>query len=182
MKKKKKKNDGHQIKSIDSLIPLDQEMKELKNSLNDIGELIKSLKIVIDNLSYTLKGAMRIYTNYYNSANHILEKYETFNKGKEAFKNFTIFKCLYNLKLSNIQMLEDLKSIINEKSDFCKIQMLIGIYSNKKKEYDNSDKTGGDLNKEDDRNWFNVVCEREREEERERERERDIRPTYELQI
>jgi len=180
--KEKKKNDGHQIKSIDSLIPLDQEMKELKNSLNDIGELIKSLKIVIDNLSYTLKGAMRIYTNYYNSANHILEKYETFNKGKEAFKNFTIFKCLYNLKLSNIQMLEDLKSIINEKSDFGKIQMLIGIYSNKKKEYDNSDKTGGDLNKEDDRNWFNVVCEREREEERERERERDIRPTYELQI
>lgn len=131
--KEKEKYNGHQIKSINLLIPLEKEMTELKNSLNEINKYIKNLQIIINDLIYTLKGAMRIYTNYYNSANHIIEKYETFNKGKEAFKNFTIFKSLYNLKLSNIQILKDLKSIINEKSNFDKAKYLIGIYSNKKK-------------------------------------------------
>ena len=125
---------------------------------------------------FTLKGAIRIYTNNYNSANHIIEKYESFNKGQEAFKNFTIFKCLYNLKFSNRQILGDLKSIINEKNNFDKDKYLIGIYSNKKKEYDSSDKAGGDLNKEDDSDWFKEVCEREKE------REKILKPTYHLLI
>ena len=174
--KEKEKYNGHQIKSIDSLIPLEKEIIELKNSLNEIKKYMESLQIVINHLVYNLNGAMRIYTNYYNSANHIIEKYETFNKGKEAFKNFTIFKCLYNLKLSNRQILEDLKSIINEKSNLDKAKYLIGIYSNKKKEYDASDKTGGDFNKEDDSDWFKEVCEREKE------RAKVINPTYRDQI
>ena len=125
--KEKEKNKEHQIKNIDSLIPLEEEIIELKNSIKEIGKHIETLRVVINNLIYTLNGAMRVYTNYYNCANHIVEKYETFNKGKEAFKNFTIFKCLYNLKLSNIQIFEDLNSIINEKSDFGKAKYLIGI-------------------------------------------------------
>ena len=178
--KEKEEYNGHQIKSIDSLIPLEKEIIELKNSLNEIRKYMESLQIVINELVYTLNGAMRIYTNYYNSANHIIEKYETFNKGKEAFKNFTIFKCLYNLKLSNRQILEDLKSIINEKSNLDKAKYLIEIYSNKKKEYDASDKTGFDFNKEDDSDWFKEVCERERKTEE--EKEKNINPTYHLQI
>jgi len=179
--KEHEKCKGDQIKSIDSLIPLEKEIIELKDFINQIGEHIERLQIVINELNYTLNGAMRIYTNYYNSAKHIIEKYETFNKGKEAFKNFTIFKCLYNLKLSNKQILDDLKSIINGKNNFEKVKYLFEIYSNKKKEYDKYDKTGGDLNKEDDSNWFKEVCERENERERERERQ-NIQPTYELQI
>jgi hypothetical protein len=163
--KKKEKTKGHLIKSIDSLIPLEEEIIELKNSIKEIGKHIETLRVVIDHLIYTLNGAMRVYTNYYNCANHIVEKYETFNKGKEAFKNFTIFKCLYNLKLSNIQILEDLNSIINAKNDFEKAKYLIGIYDTKKKEYNASDRTGCDLNKEDDKDWFKKVCERERERE-----------------
>jgi len=131
--KEKEKNKGHQIKNIDSLIPLDKEIEELKNSLIVISKYIEDLKILITNIKNNLDSEMRKYNNYYKSANHILEKYETFNKGKETFKNFTIFKCLYNLKLSNIQMLEDLKSIINGKNDLEKVQMLIGNYSDKKK-------------------------------------------------
>jgi hypothetical protein len=141
---------------------------------------MESLQIVINDLIYTLNGAMRIYTNYYKSASHIIEKYESFNKGKEAFKNFTIFKCLYNLKFSNKQILEDLKSIINAKTNLEKAKDLIEIYTNKKKEYDASDKSGGDLNKEDDSDWFKEVCERERKIKE--EREKDINPTYHLQI
>ena len=140
---------------------------------------MEKLQIIINTLTYTLNGAMRIYTNYYKSANHIIEKYESFNKGEEAFKNFTIFKCLYNLKLSNTQVLEDLKSIINEKTNLDKARYLIdliGIYSNKKDQYNASDKTGGDLNKEDDNDWLKEVCERENE------RANVIYPTYRDQI
>ena len=169
------KYNGHQIKSIDSLIPLEKEIKELKDSLDEINRHMERLQIIINDLIYTLKGAMRIYTNYYNSANHIIEKYELFNKGEDAFKNFTIFKCLYNLKMSNRQILEDLKSIINEKNNFDKAKYLIGIDSNKKKEYDSSDKTGGDLNIEDDSDWFKEVCEREKEREK-------VKPIYHLQM
>ena len=167
---------GHQIKDINSLIPLQREITELKDSLSKISSLMESLQIVINDLIYTLNGAMRIYTNYYKSASHIIEKYESFNKGEDSFKNFTIFKCLYNLKLSNVQILEDLKEIIKENNNFDKAKYLIGIYTNKKKEYDSSDKRGKDLNKEDDKDWFKEVCERERE------RERIINPTYHLQI
>ena len=124
---------------------------------------MEHLQMIVNDLIYTLKGAMRIYINYYNSANHIIEKYESFNKGEKTFKNFIIFKCLYNLKFSNRQILEDLKSIINEKNIFNKAKYLIGIYSNKTKEYVSSDKIGSDLNKEDDSDWFKEVCERERE-------------------
>ena len=157
------KYNGHQIKRIDSLIPLEKEIKDLKDSLDEISKHMEHLQMIVNDLIYTLKGAMRIYINYYNSANHIIEKYESFNKGEKTFKNFTIFKCLYNLKFSNRQILEDLKSIINEKNIFNKAKYLIGIYSNKTKEYVSSDKIGSDLNKEDDSDWFKEVCERERE-------------------
>ena len=184
--KEHEKYKGHKIKNIDSLIPLEKELEDLKNSINDIRKQIELLQSVIQNSVYSLNAAMRIYNNYYNSANHIIEKYEAFNKGKEAFKNFTIFKCLYNLKLSNRQILQDLKSIINEKKDSNKAKYLIEIYLNKKEEYNASNKTGGDLNKEDDSDWFREVCERENERENERkkakEKAKDVQPTYELQI
>ena len=69
--------------------------------------------------------------------------------------------------MSNKQILEDLKSIINGKNDLDKVKMLIGIYSHKKEEYDKYDKTGFDLNKEDDSKWFKEICEREKKREKE---------------
>ena len=161
LKNKDKKYEGHQIKDINSLIPDEKEINELKKSLNEVKKNMESLKIVIDDLIYTLNGAMRIYNNYYKIASSIIEKYETFNKDEKAFKNFTIFKCLRNLRFSNIQILEDLHSIINEKDKFDKARSLIGIYSDKKKNYYTNDKIGNDLNKEDDTEWFKEVCERE---------------------
>ena len=160
----------HKIKSIELLIPEDKEIERLKESLKEINRNMESLKIVIDDLVYTLNGAMRVYQNYYKIANHIITKYESFNKGEKDFKNFTIFKCLRNLKFSNIQVLEDLKSIINEKDKLDKAKTLIGIYSDKKKNYYMNEKIGNDLNKEDDEQWFKEVCEREREREKEKEK------------
>ena len=59
-------------------------------------------------------------------------KYETFNKGEKAFKNFTIFKCLRNLRLSNKEILDDLISIINAKDKKTKASTLIQYYTDKK--------------------------------------------------
>ena len=160
---KDKNKAEHQIKSFDLLIPEEKEIQKLKDSLDEIKKCMEQLQIVINDLIYTLNGSMRIYDNYYKIANSIIEKYESFNKGEEALKNFTIFKCLYNLKNSNNQILEDLKSVIKEKDKFEKAKNLIKIYSNKKKEYNSTDKTGEDLNKEDDSKWIQEISEKEKD-------------------
>ena len=163
-----RKYDGHQIKSIDLLIPEEKEITELKDSFKEIKKNLEALQIIINNLTYTLNGTMRIYENYYKIANHIFEKYETFNKGKEKddFKNFTIFKCLRNLKFSNSQILKDLREIINEKDKIRNAKKLIEIYDKKKKVYYANDKEGVDLNKEDDSEWLKEVLEREKKNEK----------------
>ena len=122
---------------------------------------MKSLKIIIDNIVYTLNEAMRIYENYFKIASHIIGKYEIFNKDKDAFKNFTIFKFLRNLKYSNNQILKGIKTIINGKNKNEQVQVLIKIYDDKKKKYFDDERTGNDLNKEVDDQWFKEICERE---------------------
>ena len=156
-----KEKEGHRIKSIESLIPEEKEIDEIKESLRKIKESMVSLNKIIDNLIYTLGRSLDIYRDYYNIATQVLKKYETFNKKPEDFKNFTIFKCLYNLKKSNKQMLGDIQSVIHGKDNAEKAIKLIKIYDNKKKEYYDKDKWGDDLNKENDDNWFKEVCERE---------------------
>ena len=156
-----KETEGHRIKSIESLIPEEKEIDEIKESLRKIKESMVSLNKIIDNLIYTLGRSLDIYRDYYNIATQVLKKYETFNKKPEDFKNFTIFKCLYNLKKSNKQMLGDIQSVIHGKDNAEKAIKLIKIYDNKKKEYYDKDKWGDDLNKENDDNWFKEVCERE---------------------
>ena len=165
----KEKYKEHQIKSIESLIPDKKELEDLDLSLKEIKKSMDSLKIIIDDLIYTLNGAMRIYQNYYKIANHIIGKYEKFNKGEKDFKNFTIFKCLRNLKFSNAQILQDLQSIINEKDKFDKAKKLIGIYADKKKNYHANDGKGNDLNKEDDTEWNKEVIEREKIKEKQKQ-------------
>ena len=110
---KEKEFNGKPIISIDSLIPKDTELKELENSMEKIEKYINKLKVIKNNLIYTLNAAMRMYENYYKIANNIIMKYKTFNKENNDLKNFTIFKCLRNLKFSNKQILDDLKSIID---------------------------------------------------------------------
>ena len=154
---------GHHIKSFDLLIPEEKEITELKNSLKEINNSMESLKIIIKNLVYTLNGAMRIYTNYYNIAGNIIEKYESFNKGEGAFKNFTIFKCLRNLKKSNEQMLTKIREVVKEKNKLEQAKHLIAIYSTKKDEYYANTRSGEDLNEEDDTDWLKEVLEREKE-------------------
>ena len=58
--KHKDKYKDHKIKSIEFLIPDEEELKPLYDSLDEIKKTMKSLKIIIDNIVYTLNGAMKI--------------------------------------------------------------------------------------------------------------------------
>ena len=103
---------------------------------------------------------MRLYQNYCKISYAIIKKYETFNKGGN--KNFTIFKCLRNLSLSNKEILKDLISIINEKDKKDKASKLIEYYTEKKNKYYKNN-PGSDLVEEtkDEENWFQEVLKRE---------------------
>ena len=127
-----KDHQGHQYKSIDLLIPDEKEFKDLIDSTEKIKEKMKTLKSIIENLVYTLNRTWDIYDNYYKIAKHILNKYNTFNKGEKDFKNFTIFKCLHNLRISNEEILKDLDAIIEKKKKTEKAIELIKIYDKKK--------------------------------------------------
>ena len=174
------KKSTHHIKNIDLLIPDENEITDLKNSLNEIKSHIDKLQIIVNNIIYTLNGAMRIFDNYYSIASNIMEKYESFNKGKDDFKNFTIFKCLRNLRFSNEQILKDLKSTIKEKDKLDKAKYLIEIYNKKKTDYYSKERPGEDLNNEDDKDWLKEVFEREERHNRIIKEQKD-NPTYNLQ-
>ena len=153
---------NHHIKNYDLLTPEENEINDLKNSLDTIKKYKDDLKIVVDDLIYNLKGAVRLYENYYKIANHIINKYETFNKGKEDFKNFTIFRCLYNLKFSNQQISKDLKEIIYEKDRIKRAEIIMNKYLNNKKYYYFPDMNSEDNpNNEDYNEWLNEVLKRE---------------------
>ena len=154
-----KNHKEHQIKNLDLLVPEDKELEGLKDSLKEIKRNIECLQIIINDLYHVLNGVFKEYRNYYFIAKHIIEKYELFNKEEKAYKSFTIFKSLRNLKFSNIKLLEDLNSIINEKDLLERTKKLIEPYNTRKKKYCPIK----DLNKEDDDDWFKEVCEREKE-------------------
>ena len=89
---------------------------------------ISTLKIIIDDITYRLNGALRIYQNYSNIAKDVIEKYELFNKD---YKNFTILESIKNLKFSNIKIIEDLNTLIKEENIEKKINSIIKLHKEK---------------------------------------------------
>lgn len=79
---------NHEIKNYAFMAPNKDELKELKDSLKSIGKDIKNLKLVIDDLIYSLNGTLRLFQNYYDIENDIIYKYEHFNKNEDKKKNF----------------------------------------------------------------------------------------------
>ena len=84
--KNKETKIAHHIKSFDLLIPKTKEIKELKDSLNEIKDSIEKLHIIVNNIIHTLNGTIRIFDNYYIIDNNIIEKYKSFKKGEETLK------------------------------------------------------------------------------------------------
>ena len=171
-----KDHQGHQYKSIDLLIPDEKELQDLTDSTEKIKEKMKTLKSIIENLVYTLNRTWDIYDNYYKIAKHILNKYNTFNKGEKDFKNFTIFKCLRNLRISNEDILKDLDAIFEKKKKTEKAIELIKIYDKKKSDYYANTPLGNNLNKEDDSDWLKEVEEREKKKKNEENKKKEDFP------
>ena len=125
-------NTKHQCKSYESLSPTIKQLNELKESLRTIEKNISTLKIIIDDITYRLNGALRIYQNYSNIAKDVIEKYELFNKD---YKNFTILESIKNLKFSNIKIIEDLNTLIKEENIEKKINSIIKLHKEKYENY-----------------------------------------------
>ena len=125
-------NTKHQCKSYESLSPTIKQLNELKESLRTIEKNISTLKIIIDDITYRLNGALWIYQNYSNIAKDVIEKYELFNKD---YKNFTILESIKNLKFSNIKIIEDLNTLIKEENIEKKINSIIKLHKEKYENY-----------------------------------------------
>ena len=114
------------------MYPNDKELEELKASLELIKAKLDTLKLVINDIIYSLNGTKRLFESYYDIGVNIINKYETFNKD---FKNFTIFESLNNLKNTNVEIMKELDSIKDQKDIRDKAFSIINIYKNKKDNY-----------------------------------------------
>lgn len=143
----------HKIKSYESMLPTTGELEELNKNLKTMEENIENLKIIIENILYNLNGTLRIFQKYYQIAKEIIGKYKMFN---QDFKNYTILKTLRHLKLSNRQIMLDLKEIIDNKSVQEKAKAIIDIYKNKKDKY-KSNKNTNDMGQDKDEDWIKEI-------------------------
>ena len=150
-------------------------VENLKESLNKIKDNIDTLNSVIENIKYHLEGTIRIYERYYNIANDIIKKFETFNRN---FKNYRILRTIRNLKFSNKQMLEDLNKMINEKDLKYKCSVIIETYITKEKMYKGIESNlNNAIENESDDKWYEEIqkikqSKKKKEEEKEPERRR----------
>ena len=75
---------------------------------------------------------MKIYENYCEILNDVIEKYQLNNK---EFKNYGILKTFFNLKKSNKAIIDDLDIIFKEDSYKNKIDSLVIMFQNKWNNY-----------------------------------------------
>ena len=74
-------------------------INEFENSLKEIKQKIEDLKYIIDYIKHhILDGTVKIYENYCEILNDVIEKYKLNNK---ELKNYAILKTFFNLKKSN---------------------------------------------------------------------------------
>ena len=108
---------------------------QLKDYVQKMEDNIKDLKIIIDDIKYSLDGALRIFKRYLYIAKDIIGKYEFFN---QDLKNNRILKSLWNLKYSNDKMNNDLTKIAGDENTLKLIEkadILIDIYEKKEENY-----------------------------------------------
>ena len=123
---------NHQMKYYDSLSPI---VQEIKNGLDKIKGKLEKLRIIIDYIKRNLlDGAMKVYENYCEILNDVIEKYELFNK---EYKNYGVLKNFLNLKKSNKIIINDLEGVINEKNYKNKAYFLINMFQKDLDNYKN---------------------------------------------
>ena len=145
-----KEHERDNIAKYDLMIP---NIENLKQSISQMEENIESLKLIVDDIKYSLDGALRIFKRYVYIAKDIIGKFELFNK---ELKNNRILKSLWNLNISNAKMNDRLNHIINEESRFQKAGTLINIYEKKEEIYRQNINETIDYKKEDEEWWKDI--------------------------
>lgn len=153
-----KEHAEHNHKSYEVMAPKKEELENLKNSLELMKKNINNLKLVVDDIIYSLYGSIKIFQSYYDIAKNIIDKYEKFNKGPKDYKNYTMLKTLRDLKKSNEKVMKDLNEIIYEKEMINKSEKILNIYQNKNSKY-KGNINDNDFNNENDDDWIKEINE-----------------------
>ena len=127
---KNHRNQNHRVLKFDQMVP---DINPIKLKLEDIKTRIDDLKIVVDQIKNNMDGAVRIMEQYYDIAQDIISKYESFNK---KFTNFQVLKTVSFLHFSNLEVLKDLVEITEGDQDLkYKCNKLIDIYKSDRSNY-----------------------------------------------
>ena len=126
---------NHQIKEYDSMSPI---VEEIKNGLEIIKGKLEILRTIVDYIKRNLlDGTMKIYENYCDILNDVIEKYELNNK---EYKNYGVLKNFLNLKKSNKKILNDLEGVIIGDDYITKAYFLIDMFQKDLDNYKNLQK------------------------------------------
>ena len=117
---------------------MNPDVNEIKKKLKKIGEKIKDLKVIVRIIKNKMDGAIKIIEKYYDIANDILTKYETFNSKS---KNYQTIMTINYLSSSNKEILQKIDNIIrgNKSKDewLKKCDVLLEIIESDRDEYNN---------------------------------------------
>ena len=115
---------------------------KLKKKIQKIGDKIEDLKIIVKIIKNKMDGAIKIIEKYYDIANDIIKKYETFNS---KLNNYQTLLTINYLSSSNKEILQQIESIIegnkNKEDRLKKCAVLIDIIEGDRSEYNNNEKT-----------------------------------------
>ena len=137
------KNNNHKVLKFEKMAP---SLNPIKSKLEEIKLRIEDLKIVVDQIKNNMDGAVRIMEQYYDIAQDIISKYESFNT---KFKNFQVLKTVFFLDFSNNDVLRDLIEITEGDLDLKeKCNILIDIYKSDRNNYTNYGQSMGNINNE----------------------------------
>ena len=135
------KNKNHRVLKFEKMAP---SLNPIKSKLEEIKLRIEDLKIVVDQIKNNMDGAVRIMEQYYDIAQDIISKYESFNK---KFTNFQVLKTVSSLHFSNNEVLQDLIQITEGDLDLKeKCDRLIDIYKSDRNNYTNYSQPMMDIN------------------------------------
>ena len=163
-----KEHEGDNIAKYESMTP---NVEQLKESLNSIETKINTLKIIIDHIKSGLDKALKLFKRYHYIAKDVVGKFELFNKD---LKNNRILKSLWNLKITNAKMNNELTKILDEPNILERTKILLDIHEkNKSNAHRNLNETI-DYKKEDDEWWKEIeknisTIKKEKEKEKEKE-------------
>ena len=117
---------------------MNPDVNEIKKKLKKIGEKIEDLRIIVKIIKNKMDGAIKIIEKYYDIANDILTKYETFNSKS---KNYQTIMTINYLSSSNKEILQKIDNIIrgNKSKDewLKKCDVLLEIIESDRGEYNN---------------------------------------------